>query len=87
MQPMSNSAAEPNKWREFNTEGDLARGMSEHLAAVIRDYLQASNHPDADFYSSLPAERLVEQDDLILAVPDSIWQKHDFHPAGPWRNR
>lgn len=85
--PFGSLDTEPKKWREFSTSRSFAEGMSEPLAEVIRAYLNSSNHEQASFYTSLPTERLVEQDELILAIPEDVWQKHGFYPTSPWTEK
>lgn len=85
--PFGNSGTEPKKWREFSTSRSFAEGMSEPLAEVIRDSLNSSDHEPTSSYTTLPTERLVEQDELILAIPDDVWRRHGFYPMSPWKEK
>lgn len=85
VQPSGNRQAAPRQARQFQASSGWGPGIQRPLAAVVRDHLILSSHPEGERYLTLPDERLVEQDDLILSVPDSTWEKHGYFPLGPWK--
>lgn len=54
------------------------------VARIIRDGLEAANYPEHQRLIKLPDDWLVQQIDLVKAVPDDVWIRNGFVPLGEW---
>lgn len=79
--------------RRFNTAGrpraaDGHPMSTEQLAAVLRDFLAASQLAEwverRPVLLSQSSVALTSSDELILAVTDDVWERHGLYPIGPW---
>lgn len=54
------------------------------VARIIRDGLETANYPEHRRLIELPDDWLVQQIDLVKAVPDDVWIRNGFVPLGEW---
>ena len=64
--------------------------MPEHyavafIAGIIRDGLEAAHYPDFKTLTAYSDDYLVQQVNLVMAVPDDVWIRNGFYPLGDWK--
>lgn len=76
------------KWaREFNIPSARrnALGVSHDVGPIIRDYLNSCDHHFGGTFDTVETARLPDADELLLAVPDEVWERHGWYPLGGWK--
>jgi len=54
------------------------------VARIIRDGLETAHYPEYTRLIALSDAWLVQQIELVAAVPDDVWIRNGFVPLGEW---
>jgi len=55
------------------------------IARIIRDGLETAHFPEYRKLIALSDDWLVQQIELVRAVPDDVWIRNGFVPLGEWQ--
>jgi hypothetical protein len=55
------------------------------VARIIRDGLETAHYPEYPRLIALSDAWLVQQIELVAAVPDDVWIRNGFVPLGEWQ--
>ena len=73
-------------WRVFQSDGSMPKqDMVAFIASIVRDGLNATKHPDGEALKQRLNDWLVQQVELVIAVPDDVWDRHGLFPLGDWQ--
>lgn len=54
------------------------------VARIIREGLETAHYPEYRRLIELPDDWLVQQIELVAAVPDDVWIRCGFYPLSEW---
>jgi hypothetical protein len=54
------------------------------VASIIRDGLETAHYPEYPRLIALGDDWLVQQIELVKAIPDDVWIRNGFVPLGEW---
>ena len=86
--PMIDSAG-PIEQRQISREfqGVLPEVDSvAFVARIVREGLETAHYPEFPRLIELPDEWLVQQIELVSAIPDNVWIRSGFVPLGDWKS-
>jgi hypothetical protein len=55
------------------------------VASIIRDGLETAHYPEFRRLIALADDWLVQQIELVRAIPDDVWIRNGFVPLGEWQ--